>query len=73
MDASSIARSVPSPGKLADRPSPETEPDGDEEADYDKASMGAEIMSAGGMKGGDPVEFCEALERYLDAAGYKRS
>lgn len=74
-----IAKAVPPPDKLKgygkDRPEEGDEEPGQTEGDEDKearVSMMQEFMDVCGMKG-NAEEACDALERYLDAAGYKRA
>lgn len=80
--ADDIASKVPPPDKIKGKAAFMAADDGDEapgenEADEDKAArvgMMSDFLSAMGMKASPEVseEACDALERYLDAAGYVR-
>jgi hypothetical protein len=80
--ADDIASKVPPPDKLKGKASFMAADDGDEapgetEADEDKAArvgMMSDVLSAMGVKATPEAseEACDALERYLDAAGYVR-
>lgn len=72
-DAEDIASSIPPPDKLKGGGKPAGTEAPSEEADEDKAarvSAGQAVMDA--MKDGDAEAFCNALDDYLDTAGYRR-
>ncbi len=74
-----IADRVPAPDKIGSYKSGDPADDGDEmpgetEGDEDKAARTSamqEVLDAMGVKG-DAEAACDAMDRYLDIAGYRK-